>query len=159
MTLPARKVVAEKEGNREDVGPLDSPGEGSVNFDLSDIDEHADVVMHARLLDIKDQFPLDDEAWLVVGLARKAKVLIVGPSNDVLHKFFDADAVREAARVDYLPAEDVSKDAYRKPTRNGTYDLVIFDRCAGHRAGHAAQQHLFRRLPASSLEAEHAGND
>ena len=129
LTLPAQGSGRER-GAREDAGPPDSPGEASVNFDLSDIDDHADVVMHARLLDVKDQFPLDDEAWLVVGLARKAKVLIVGPSNDVLHKFFDADEVREVARVDYLPSEDVSKDVYRKPARNGTYDLVIFDRCA-----------------------------
>jgi hypothetical protein len=130
LTLPARKVLADKEGTSEGAGPQDTPGEGSVNFELSDIDEHADAVLRARVLDVNDRFPLDDEAWLVVGLARKAKVLVVGKSNDVLHKFFDADEVREAARVDYLSPEDLPKDAYRKPARNGTYDFVLFDRCA-----------------------------
>jgi hypothetical protein len=130
LVLPARKVLPEKEAGQDEAGPRDNPGEGSVNFELGDIDDRTDVVLHARLMDHADRFPLDDEGWLVAGLARKAKVLVAGASNDVLHKFFDADEVREVARVDYLSPEDLTKDAYRKPARNGDYDLVIFDRCA-----------------------------
>ena len=43
--------------------------------------------------------PLDDEAWLVAGVVRKARVLIVTPGNVVLRTFFDLD---ENARAKVL---------------------------------------------------------
>src|SRR5262249_61326181 len=103
--------------------------------------EQATIVIHARLTSfeaqgvgdnarpgaaIKDDFPLDDEAWIVIGVTRKARVLIVGHNNDVLHAFFDDDSTREVAHVTYMSPTDLAKDVYRKPARNGDFDLVIF---------------------------------
>jgi hypothetical protein len=142
--VPARTVVEEKIAGKEETITRDSPGEGSVTFPLSDLDDQANVVLHARLQHaeaqgvgpdarpgaaFKDDFPLDDEAWMVVGVTRKARVLIVGHNNDILRAFFDDDSTREVANVTYLPPTDLAKDTYRKPARNGDYDLVIFDRC------------------------------
>src|SRR5262249_51278502 len=69
LALAARQVVTEPGKDESFV----TPGEGAVVFDLSDVDERADVVMHAKLLDVNDKFPLDDEAWLVVGIVQKAR--------------------------------------------------------------------------------------
>jgi hypothetical protein len=136
VRLPARSVVEEKIPGKEETITRDAPGEGSVTFPLGDLDEQANVVLHARIHNaeaggaaFKDDFPLDDEAWMVVGVTRKARVLIVGHHNDILHAFFDDESTREVAHVTYLPPTDLGKDAYRKPARNGDYDLVIFDRC------------------------------
>jgi hypothetical protein len=126
LTLDGRQVVPGEEG----APPTDKPGKASAHFDVNDIDDRSEVVAHARLLNHHDQFALDDEAWLVVGAGRQARVLIVGPVNEVLQKFFDADEVRQVAKVTYLEAADLTKDAYRVPARNGAFDLVIFDRCA-----------------------------
>jgi hypothetical protein len=74
--------------------------------------------------------PLDDQAWLVVGTVRKAKVLQVGPANPVLTAFFDQEATRKVASVERISAEDLGTDKYRRLAGSGQVDLIIFDRCA-----------------------------
>jgi hypothetical protein len=128
LNLPARRVRS-GEGQAQ-TAFADPPTEGSLTFELSDIDNRTNVVIHARLVNNTDQFPLDDEAWLTINVARKTRILIVGQPNDVLDKFFGSQEVLEVAQVDQLPPNDLSGEAYLRPARNGTYDLVIFDRCA-----------------------------
>jgi hypothetical protein len=144
VDLAARQVKEEKSGEGKEPVVSDTPCEGSVNFDLDDLDDRTDVVLHARLVayelkhegneaiagnKIRDKFPLDDEAWLVVGVVRKSRILIVGRSNEFLSAFFDDGATREVADVTYLSPADLEKETYQKDARNGSYDLVIFDRC------------------------------
>jgi hypothetical protein len=105
------------------------PSEASVTFDLTDIDDRANAVLHARLVGNADHFPLDDEAWLVVGVVRKARILLVGKANDALDAFFADASTSKVATVARLSPDDLAKDAYRRPARSGDYDLVIFDRC------------------------------
>jgi hypothetical protein len=101
-----------------------------VAFDLSDIDDRSNVVLHASLIDNHDAFALDDEAWLVLGVVRKGRVLIVGTPNKVLHAFFDHEATQKVATVTYLDPADLKESKYKQKARAGEYDLVIFDRCA-----------------------------
>src|SRR5262249_2438501 len=134
LSLPARKVETLWEPGKDDI-VRDMPGEQAATFELSDLDDRATVVLHARLGGLNDHLPLDDEAWLVVGVVRKARVLIVGDSNVVLEAFFDNRSTQAVATVDHLDSGVVSlkspdHDKYRKPARNGDYDLIIFDRCA-----------------------------
>jgi hypothetical protein len=129
-TIPARKLVPVEEG-KEDGPKRDVPGRGTFTFLVSDVDERANVVMHARLKDNKDKFPLDDEAWLAVGVIRKARVLIVGTENKLLSAFFDHPATQKVASVTYLdPAALKDTQKYVQPAREGAWDLVVFDRCA-----------------------------
>lgn len=115
----------------KNVPATDTPGEGVVVFDLKDLDDGVTVVLHAKLLDVKDQFPLDDEAWLVLGVVRKARVLIVTDGNEILRDFFDQEATEKVATVQYLTPAELKDDAkYLRPARDGAFDLVIFDRCA-----------------------------
>jgi hypothetical protein len=130
LSLPARQVDKVPEAGREEPLIRDTPGEQSATFELSDVDDRANVVLHAKLAGISDDLALDDEAWLVVGVVRKARVLIIGPSNDVLRAFFDDNSTRSVATTSYLGPDDLAKDTYRKPARDGDFDLVIFDRCA-----------------------------
>src|SRR5262249_20173129 len=60
---------------------------------------------------------------------RKARVLIVGKHNEILHSFFDGKAARAVAQVEYLAPTDLTTEKYLKPALNGNYDLVVFDRC------------------------------
>jgi von Willebrand factor type A domain/Aerotolerance regulator N-terminal len=110
---------------------VNSPGEAVVTLSLPDLEEGNLAVLHARLVGLKDAFPLDDQAWLVLGVLRKARVLIVTPGNKVLRHFFDQEATSKVANVQYLAPSDLDDDAkYGKPAREGRFDLVIFDRCA-----------------------------
>lgn len=129
IDLPARRPAAAAKGEG-DSGEPDAPGDASVVFEVPDTDASGDYVLHAALRDVHDALPLDDEAWLVVGVVRKARVLIAGPPNDVLQKFFDAPEVREIADVTYIDANALTTDGYRRPALDGMYDLIIFDRCA-----------------------------
>jgi hypothetical protein len=129
LTLPGRTLAAGNPDKGEP--PADTPGEGVVTFDLTDVDDSANVVLHARLKGHRDQFALDDEAWLVVGVVRKARVLIVTEGNEILSDFFDLDATAKVAQVSYLKPADLKDEAkYRRPAHDGAFDLVIFDRCA-----------------------------
>ncbi|MGH7173086.1 MAG: vWA domain-containing protein, partial [Gemmataceae bacterium] len=121
----SRPADPDQEGRR------DEPGEGRVEFLLNGVDDSANVVVHVRLRDLHDAFPLDDVAWLVVGVVRKARVLIVTPGNEILRDFFDQEATAKVADINYRTPADLKDDAkYRGPARNGEYDLILFDRCA-----------------------------
>ncbi len=71
LTLPGR-TFRPADPDKEDPGS-DVAGEGVATFSLGGVDDSDNVVVHARLGDVHDQFPLDDAAWLVVGVVRKAQ--------------------------------------------------------------------------------------
>jgi hypothetical protein len=129
LSLPGRsEMPADPQGNDP---PTEVPGEASATFDLGEVDDSGGGVVHARLCDVRDSFALDDEAWLVVGAVRKARVLIVTEGNEILRDFFDQEATAKVAAVRYLrPADLQDEEKYRRPARQGDFDLVIFDRCA-----------------------------
>lgn len=123
--IPGWKELPEKTGE---------PGEGAFSFALPGIQAQANVVLHVRLIGPPDHFPLDDEAWLVVGVVRKAQVLIVGEDNPFLDSFFAQAAKQGVATVERLsPADLADEEKYRRPALEGKWDLVIFDRCTQRR--------------------------
>jgi hypothetical protein len=124
---PRTVTPADEAAGKDEV---DRPGEKGMDVKLPPLDLSKHIVLHAYLDKHKDDFALDDDAWLAVGVLRKAKVLIVGPSNVVFEAFFDQDATKRLATVERLPAADLATDSYRKHARGGDVDLVIFDRCA-----------------------------
>jgi hypothetical protein len=64
-------------------------------------------------------------------VVRKARVLLVGGHNPILDAFFNQEATKKVAQVAYITPDDLtSAEKYLKPARSGTYDLVVFDRCA-----------------------------
>jgi hypothetical protein len=129
LSLPAR-TTRPADPLHDDPGG-DTPGEGVVTFELAGVDDASVAVLNVRLAGHHDDFPLDDQAWLVVGVVRKARVLIVTDGNDLLHHFFDQEAVARVAGVQYLRPADLGDEAkYGRPARDGAFDLVVFDRCA-----------------------------
>jgi hypothetical protein len=129
----SERLVPVAEGGqdeKEESVPQGSPGEASVHFQIPNLDDRADIVLHAHLLGVHDSFPQDDEAWLVAGTLRKARVVIVGKPNKPLSDFFNQEATQKLALVTYLdPGDLTGKQVYREPA-----DLVIFDRCSPQKA-------------------------
>jgi hypothetical protein len=128
LELPPRTL----QKSEDDKSETDVPGEATVKFVLPPLSARTEHVLHAYLHQVADRFALDDQAWLVVGSIRKARVLVVGPDNRVLHSFFDQEATRKVALVEYLLAAqgDLTSDAYRQKAQSGEFDLVLFDRCS-----------------------------
>src|SRR5262249_52389689 len=73
------------------------PGGGVSAFELGKVPASDTVLLEANLDDHQDQFPLDDRAWLVLGVARKARVLIVTDGSSSLRKPFGTEAVSRIA--------------------------------------------------------------
>lgn len=132
-----------------------------LTFTLSDIPEDADLTLELVLDGHTDAFAADDRAWVVLGVVRKAKVLVVGPGNAILRYVLDAASMKRVAEVTYhqpevlLPTAD-PKD-YLTPARDGRFDLVIFDRCARRPGAVAAVEHLFHWHPAAAVQAGRRG--
>lgn len=104
-----------------------------LTFTLPDVPDNADLVLRLVIENAADAFPADDEAWVVLGIVRKAKVLVVGPPNQRLRDFLDSPTAKKLAEVAYFGPEVLNADAdpksYATPAREGRYDLVVFDRC------------------------------
>jgi von Willebrand factor type A domain/Aerotolerance regulator N-terminal len=150
MTLAPRAIKKADPNSDED--DKDIPGEvlhpetgkpDTPIFELPPMDLRGNIVLHAYLADSKDSFPLDDNAWLVLGSVRKAKILICGPDNASLNAFFDQEATRQLANVERLSAKNIGSDVYRKKTGLGECDLVIFDRCAPETEADMPQANTF----------------
>ncbi len=114
--------------------PIPARGERpDVTFTLADVPENADLVLHLKLEGANDALPLDDEAWVALGVIRKARVLVVGPENRRLRDFLDAPSTKKIADVAFLGPEVLQPGAdpkeYFGPAREGKYDLIVFDRC------------------------------
>lgn len=141
LDLP-RRTVKRNEAD-PDAEPTDEPGEGETTFLLPPVDLRGNIVVHAYLAGHEDDFPLDDSAWLAIGNVRKAKVLIVGPSNPVLNAFFEQEATQKIATVERLSAADLATEKYKAKAGSGDYDLVIFDRCAPESEADMPQANTF----------------
>jgi hypothetical protein len=129
LNLQARQVSKMQEQGKEESTVRDVPGEAAVVFELSDVNDRDITTLHAKLVGVKDDLAADDEAWLVVGVVRKARILLVGEANDILNAFFDDSATLDVATLTKMKPADLSGGVYRKAAQNGEFDLVIFDRC------------------------------
>jgi hypothetical protein len=129
LNLVAREVAKLQEQGKDEAVVRDAAGEAAAIFELSDLNDRDITTLHVRLVGVKDDLAADDEAWLVVGVVRKARILLVGDSNDILNAFFNDRATQDVATITRLVPADLARDVYRKPAQNGEFDLVIFDRC------------------------------
>jgi Mg-chelatase subunit ChlD len=100
-----------------------------VVFELPPLSAGDNNVLKVYLKDHADDFDKDDAAWVVVGPARKAKVMVVTPGNAALKAFFEQQAVVKVSKATYLAPADLGKDVYLNAARSGEFDLIIFDRC------------------------------
>jgi len=90
-----------------------------------------DLPLRVTLEGAPDSFTMDDVAWFVPSIARKARIAAVGPRNTILDAFLDSAETRKITDVTRLTTADITDATkYLDPARNGKFDLVIFDRCA-----------------------------
>jgi hypothetical protein len=146
VTIPAKPLSEAKisETNPKERPAEPKPGEVEIPFIVPDVPENADVVLQLSLVHGGDSLPIDDTARLVLGVARKAKVLVVTPGNKLLRNYFDTDSAKKMAEYTYLqPADLASPSDYLTPAREGKYDLVIFDRCAPASEDHMPTANTF----------------
>ena len=134
LTLVGRKITR---GDADKGEPdRDEPGDGLAEFPLAAPAEGEVLELHVRLLNKDgklphhDDFPLDDQAWLLIGGVRKARVLVVTPGNEALDWFLLQESTKKIADVTYLkPGDADAREKYGRLLSDAAVDLVIFDRC------------------------------
>ncbi len=128
------KRPGETDADRSNRGKIPPRSERpDLTFTLLDLPDNADLVLRLVIENAADAFPADDEAWVVLGIVRKAKVQVIGPPNQRLRDFLDSKSAKKLADISYYGAEVLAAGAdpksYAVPAKEGRYDLVIFDRC------------------------------
>ncbi len=132
LTLTGRTIV--RRGSDKGERERDEPGDALADFRVDRPASGDKMELHARLLDprdndpFRDQFSLDDEAWLMVGGVRKAHVLVVTPGNEVLDWFFRQEQAAEVVTLN--PNEADYPEKYARALNDVAVDLVLFDRCS-----------------------------
>lgn len=128
-TLAARLIEPRPAGS--ELPGKDVPGVADLNFEIPEVDDRREVLLRVKLVGHRDTLPADDEAFLVVGVVRRASVLIAGPPNPILDAFFSDPATQAVCTVKRIGKDDLgSRAKYLDPTQRGEFDFVIFDRCA-----------------------------
>jgi len=103
-----------------------APGEASgVSFPLEATEEG---ILQLVVSD-KDDFPLDDVAYLVLSPPRRSRVLLVTAGNEPLELALQTDSAMELAELEVEPPSYLDGQKYQKAAVAGTWDLVIYDRC------------------------------
>lgn len=145
LSLPGRKLEKDEAGKGQGG---DTPGEAGAEFALEEVDEDAEVLLHARLMKRDggklvphaDHFALDDQAWLVIGVVRKARVLVVTTGNKPLADVLTGEETQKIAEVTFVkpdgreasflePGNATEEARHGRAARGGEFDLVVFDRC------------------------------
>jgi hypothetical protein len=92
----------------------------------------------------RDELALDNVAWLAIAPVRKARILRIGPPNDILDAMLGAVQSQQRAAVTVLPPMGFATDQRYQAAVNGeSYDLVFFDRCAPPRMEEMPQANTF----------------
>lgn len=98
-----------------------------VAFSLDE--DAAGGVLELRI-DTRDHLAIDNRAWAVVNVPRKARVLLVTESNEHLLFALTTGPAQALCDVTEQPPAYLQTPDYRNDALLGNYDLVIFDRCA-----------------------------
>jgi hypothetical protein len=124
------KVVAElyldevlKDVGEVEVAPDESRG---VAFDIAAVESG---VLRLKIK-AQDNLKLDDEAFLVLKMPKRTKVLLVTPGNEPLAIALTTKSAQEIAEVQIESPDFLkNKEKYQAPAASGVYDLVFYDRC------------------------------
>lgn len=99
-----------------------------ISFDLSADAAAVDNPTTVRLvIETKDVFMLDNEAFAVLNPARKSNVIIVSDYTPYFRYALSTDAVKKRTNVEFRGSEYLKEKEYAQRSLNGYYDLAIYD--------------------------------
>ncbi|MDG3004486.1 vWA domain-containing protein [Paludisphaera mucosa] len=113
------------EGGLVDAVALEIPARGEQAFQF-DVPEPGVAAFEVRLT-VKDSLAVDDRAFVVVGDARKARVLVVSANDRYLIDAFNTPTIVEKAEVTTVTPDEAKGEAVARDMKGGRYDLVVFD--------------------------------
>lgn len=112
------------------------PGQGHLKITLLDTDKGTPW---------NDALASDNMAWLAITPVRKARILRVGPSNEILDAYFKASDSKDRAVITVIDGSDLTEknEIYKQAVNTESFDLVIFDRVGPATAEQMPQANTF----------------
>ena len=80
-------------------------------------------------LDVEDALAVDNQAFAALTPLRTVSVLLVTPGNKPLELGFGTSKVAGISRTEVVSPSYLSTDAYRSRAKEGSDDLIVYDRC------------------------------
>ncbi len=124
----------------------------SFNFDLPDTGA---AELEVRL-DIKDDLPLDNRAFTLIGTPKKAQILVVTAGNRYLVDTLRTPLAAERADVIVTSPDDYKTEAFQRDVAAGRFDLVIYDRVTPQTAPEANALYFGALPPGKAYEKSRA---
>jgi hypothetical protein len=114
---------------------LAAEARGGVAFDLGEFNSgrlQAKLSQFAAVdgSNFDDALAVDNQAWAVVEPSRRVKALVVTSGNHVLEQALSTDSVKKLADVTIEPPSRLTDEAIQKQAADGSWDLIVYDRCA-----------------------------
>lgn len=114
---------------------ISDPGQGWIRLSLIDQQTGREW---------QDDLELDNRVWLAIAPVRRARVLQIGPDNEILDAFLRACVQRQLAVVTRLAAQGFEQNpVYQDACKAEFFDLIIFDRVAPSRPEAMPQANTF----------------
>ena len=105
---------------------LKANAEGGREFSLTAVDTGV-----LRLeMKVQDDLDVDNTAYAVLDAIQRSNILIVTEENIFLTGAFTTDKMAKNSDVKITKPDYLQTEEYKNEAADGTYDLVIFDRCA-----------------------------
>lgn len=105
-------------------------GEAGVQFDLQSVD---DGVLRLEL-NRKDRLAVDDQAYVAIGVARRARVLLVSPGHsDALRVAMTTEQASKIAELSFADPAVLKTKEHQDLVTSGAYDLIVYEQCAPER--------------------------
>lgn len=105
-------------------------GATPLNFDLSPFMEGLEDATPIRLvIEDKDVYMQDNEAFCVLNPPRIANVLIVSDYNNYLRFATSTDSIKKVANIEFETRDFLDSKEFKEKSTLGVYDLVMFDQC------------------------------
>jgi hypothetical protein len=114
---------------------IGDPGQGWIRLSLIDQQTGREW---------QDDLEVDNRVWLAIAPVRRARVLQIGPDNEILDAFLQACVQRQLAVVTRLAAQGFEQSAvYQDACKAEFFDLIIFDRVSPSRREAMPQANTF----------------
>ena len=105
----------------------EEPGKNfaTVAFTLDDIERGVLRLTHDHV----DALAVDNAAWAVVNVPRRARLLFVSSGNVAMERALRTRKAEELAEIDFGAPSIVATEDYLGKADSGFWDLIIYDRC------------------------------
>ncbi len=96
-----------------------------TEFEITDV-EQADLTVR---VDPQDALPLDNVGYVGINPPTRSRILFISPGNQAIDLALATEDVSRLCAVDRAGPQHIDSKEYVKAANEGTYELVIYDRC------------------------------